>query len=188
MVLLRAAFTKIFPHLDKILNIDNDTVVKNNISELWDIDLTDYYLAGCGEPKQSKNNFTYINMGVAMINLKKLREDGVEEKFINYIKTLKQRNLRYNDQDALNAVCYGKIKPLSPECNAMQHFVITDENKPILEQCYRPKDWEKAQNDPSIIHYAGRKKPWKNQYTSRYSDWEIYSKILEEKTGKKYVP
>lgn len=50
MVLLRVVFTKIFPHLDKILTIDNDTIVKHNISELWDIDMTDYYFAGTTEP------------------------------------------------------------------------------------------------------------------------------------------
>ena len=35
MVLLRAAFPKIFPHLNRILTIDNDTIVRENISELW---------------------------------------------------------------------------------------------------------------------------------------------------------
>ena len=50
MVLLRVVFTKIFPHLDRILTIDNDTIVKHNISELWNLDITDYYFAGTTEP------------------------------------------------------------------------------------------------------------------------------------------
>jgi len=49
MVLVRAAYTKIFPHLDRILSIDMDTIVNENISELWDLDLTDYYLAAVEE-------------------------------------------------------------------------------------------------------------------------------------------
>ena len=49
MVLLRVVFSQIFPHLDRILTIDNDTIVRDNISELWDLDLEDYYLAGCSE-------------------------------------------------------------------------------------------------------------------------------------------
>jgi lipopolysaccharide biosynthesis glycosyltransferase len=69
MVLLRVVFTKIFPHLDKILTIDNDTIVKHNISELWDLDMTDYYFAGATEPQFTKGTITYINMGVAMLNL-----------------------------------------------------------------------------------------------------------------------
>ena len=52
MVLLRAAFTKLFPHLDKILSIDNDIIINENISELWDIDLGDNYFAGVVEPRK----------------------------------------------------------------------------------------------------------------------------------------
>jgi lipopolysaccharide biosynthesis glycosyltransferase len=49
MVLIRAAYSKIFPELDRILSIDMDTVVNENISDLWDLDLTDYYLAAVEE-------------------------------------------------------------------------------------------------------------------------------------------
>ena len=34
MVLLRVAFSKIFPHLDRILTIDNNAIVVGNVSEL----------------------------------------------------------------------------------------------------------------------------------------------------------
>jgi lipopolysaccharide biosynthesis glycosyltransferase len=34
MVLLRAAYSKIFPNLDRILSIDMDTIVNENISDL----------------------------------------------------------------------------------------------------------------------------------------------------------
>ena len=62
MVLLRAVFSKIFPHLDRILTIDNDTIVKGNISELWDLDLGDNYFAGCTEPYYTRGIITYINI------------------------------------------------------------------------------------------------------------------------------
>ena len=41
MALLRVCYTKLFPNLDKILQLDVDTVVVDNIDELWGIDLTD---------------------------------------------------------------------------------------------------------------------------------------------------
>ena len=44
MVLLRAVYTKLFPHLDQILSLDNDTIINENISQLWQLDLTNYYL------------------------------------------------------------------------------------------------------------------------------------------------
>jgi len=49
MVLIRAAYTKIFLHLDRILSIDIDTIVNENISELWDLDLAGYYIAAAEE-------------------------------------------------------------------------------------------------------------------------------------------
>jgi len=49
MVLLRVVFCRIFPHLDRILTIDNDTIVRENISELWDLNMDNYYIAGCTE-------------------------------------------------------------------------------------------------------------------------------------------
>ena len=49
MVLLRAAYTKIFPELDRILTIDMDTIVNEDVSDLWDLELDDYYFAGVPE-------------------------------------------------------------------------------------------------------------------------------------------
>jgi lipopolysaccharide biosynthesis glycosyltransferase len=69
MVLVRAAYTKIFPDLDRILSIDIDTIVNENISELWDLDLTGYYIAAVEERELSKAEGSYFNMGVAMLNL-----------------------------------------------------------------------------------------------------------------------
>jgi len=75
MVLLRAAYSKIFPNLDRILSIDMDTIVNENISDLWDLDLTNYYIAAVEETELSEEEGSYFNMGVAMLNLKKIRED-----------------------------------------------------------------------------------------------------------------
>ena len=159
MVLLRAAFTKIFPHLDKILNIDNDTVVKNNISELWDIDLTDYYLAGCGEPKQSKNNFTYINMGVAMINLKKLREDGKDEEMIEKLNTYYYPEA---EQTCFNRVCQGHIL-LLPNCYNATQYTIKEKNT----------------TQTKIQHYACNPKWPTLPIMQKYRDIEIVRNISD---------
>ena len=69
------------------MTIDNDTIVRENISELWNLNLDNYYIAGCLEPHKSKPNFTYINMGVAMLNLKKWREDELDQKLVEDLYT-----------------------------------------------------------------------------------------------------
>ena len=114
MVLLRVVFTKIFPHLDKILTIDNDTIIKHNISELWDLDISNYYFAGATEPYFTHKNFKYINMGVAMLNLKKLREDHMDDLLLENLKTYYYHNA---EQGCINDTCKGYILPIDKAYN-----------------------------------------------------------------------
>lgn len=115
MVLIRAALPKIFPDLDRILTLDVDTLVRDNISHMWDIDLDGYYLAATKEEALSKEeNRDYINMGMAMINLKKWREDKMDDKII---AALDKYFYRYNEQDCINDFCEGKIKILPSDYN-----------------------------------------------------------------------
>ena len=66
MILLRVALTKLFPNLDKILSLDCDIIIDQNISELWDIQLDNYYIAAVKEPKKSTSQRIYINTGVVL--------------------------------------------------------------------------------------------------------------------------
>ena len=115
MVLVRAAYTKIFPHLDRILSIDMDTIVNENVSDLWDLDLTDYYLAGVEEVEVSKREGSYINMGVAMMNLKKMREEHKDDELIHNLNTFWYR---WCEQDAINQLFRGHILILPNDYNA----------------------------------------------------------------------
>ena len=86
MVLIRAALHRVFTGIDKILSLDVDTIVADDISDLWDIDLDDYYIAAVKEPLKSRNR-TYINCGVMMMNLAKLRSDGKGDELIDALNT-----------------------------------------------------------------------------------------------------
>ena len=114
MILLRAAFTKLFPHLDRILSLDCDTIVNDNISDLWDIPLDNYYIAGVKEPKKSKGRKIYINTGVLLFNLKKLREDGKDDEAIRDLNTYYRF---YPEQDCFNDLFSGKILELPSDYN-----------------------------------------------------------------------
>ena len=114
MILLRAALTKLFPHLDKILSLDCDTLVQDNISELWELPLDDYYLAGVREPKKSTEDFLYINAGTIMFNLKKIREDHQDDK---YIYDLNNCFRYFPEQECFSALSQGKILELPSKYN-----------------------------------------------------------------------
>ena len=134
MVLMRAAIPKIFPEYDRILSLDVDTIVKRNIDELWELDLTDYYLAGVPEPAKSKPNAPYINMGVAMFNIQKFLDDKMDNRAI---QSLNRDHFRFAEQDCLNLLCKGHIL--------------------ALPSIYNANDWTEDVKDPKILHFAAEK-------------------------------
>lgn len=148
--LVRSALAKVFPDLDKILSIDCDTVVLEDVSELWEIPIDDYYVAGVREPSLSlATHNLYINAGVTMWNLKKLREDGIDDKMID---DLNRNGRSFVSQDVLNVFCKDHILEISGKYNVSE---------------YTEKSLEKK-----ILHFAGRK-PW------NWRDLDIVRKYRE---------
>ena len=137
MVLIRAALSKIFPNLDTILSLDTDTIINENISDLWETPLNNYYLAAVREPEKSINDKIYINMGVVLFNLKKIREDKIDDKIIYALNTI---SYEYNEQDCINELCAGKILELSSDYNVNNYSMPANHRK--------------------ISHFAAIKKYW----------------------------
>lgn len=164
MVLLRVVFCQLFPHLDRILTIDNDTIVRENISELWDLDLTDYYIAGCKEPAKSSANFTYINMGVAMLNLKKWREDKLDERLLNDLRTY---YFEEAEQTAISLACQGHILILDPMYNRNNYtFVMQNKQQEVGKE--------------KIIHYAAVRDWRKLPIIEKYRNIDIIRNIPDK--------
>ena len=151
MVLLRAAYHRMFPQHDKVLSIDIDTFVEQDVSDLWDIDLGDNYFGMAFEPHCSKGGMhykrdRYFNFGVSLMNLKKLR-DGMGD---TVIKALNERQFAFMEQDAFNEYCEGKILEIPSDYNACE--------------------WTSPTNNKKIIHYAGIRKWNTEPYYLKYRD------------------
>lgn len=139
MCMIRAAFPEMFPQYSKILSLDIDTVVTEDVSDLWDYDMTDYYLAGVPEPQRQRSSADpmYINFGVVMMNLDKLRQDNIQPKLIDSLNTQKAG---CPEQDVFNKFCAGHILELPADYNYTTYSHITGD----------------AQSQ-RILHYAGQK-------------------------------
>ena len=98
---------------DKILYIDTDAIVLKDIYNVWRYNIDDYYVAGVkdygvlqnGVYKELGLTGNYVNSGFLIMNLKKIREDKIQEKWFDVIN---KKKLRYPDQDALNLICQDK--------------------------------------------------------------------------------
>lgn len=140
MTMMRAALWDLFPDLDVILSLDNDTIIDKDISELWDLPIADYYFSAAREPLKSKGGPLYVcdmftQMGVVLYNLRKLR-DG---KGAEVVRELNTRRYIFAEQDAFNLLCQGNIYPMPPEYNACNYTEPVDRAK--IFHFAAIKDW-----------------------------------------------
>lgn len=94
---------------EKIIYLDVDTVINNDIAELYNIDIKDYEVGVVRDVfifgQQLKK--TYFNSGMMLMNMKKIKETGYLEKTRQLCQTKK---MLFLDQTALNhAVTFKKM-------------------------------------------------------------------------------
>jgi len=190
----RLLISSYLPQYDKVLYIDGDTLIRHDLWDLYSTNIDSFYIAGVRETvlwsskskKEHarkmgiKNMDNYVNAGVLLFNTKKIREtEGLENKFLEYIPSLKRRGLPYLDQDVLNAVCYEKIKRISPVYNSMVNFFNRGMFWAFSDCCKREK-WHEVFDDPVIVHYAGGSKPWNISKVKFCKEWEKRGKKIED--------
>ncbi len=156
--------------IDKILYLDPDLVVIKDISVLYSIDLVNNYFAAAshvGKSLQKINEIRlqmdtkgpYINSGVMLMNLKALRKEQNYREVFEYIE--KNRNILFlPDQDIISAIYSDKIVPIDPYIYNMTERMLRSP-----KSIKREIDYEWVQKNSAIIHYCGRNKPWKENYT-----------------------
>ena len=133
--LLKVRYPSILP-VDKVIHLDIDTIICDDLTGLWETDVEGKWFAACAERRGHYRPFgdTYYNMGIALINLKQMREDGIEQPMQDYLNTVKQP---FADQDAWNkyGIEAGKITELDVRWN---------ESGPTGQTTH-----------PGIVHYCG---------------------------------
>ena len=172
---------------DKVIYLDGDIIVKSDLSELYSIDLGDNYIGAVldinGVLKHHynmyiKHNVFYFNSGVMLMNLKKMRKEKISEKLIEY------RLNGYNelmDQDALNYILKGRTLEIPFKYNTQTMYTIINKDIKQLKKVLKlPEKYEKCDdiiNNSIILHYSLKGKPWKNNNTFMYDEWNYYYNI-----------
>lgn len=163
-------------NIEKILYLDCDSIIVGSLKELWMEDITDYYCAGVldcmNTTIKQEHGFSrdddYINSGVLLINLKKWRQDNVEEEFIEFM-IQNQHRFYQHDQGIINNVFKNKIKIVDPRYNLAIHFQTFDYDLSRKFNCieteyYSKEIIEEAQKHPVFLHFCGSEyfRPWYN--------------------------
>lgn len=167
----KSAYTRLYSgnilpkSVHKILYLDCDTVIKDDISQLWKIDVSNAAVSGvkdCIGKNYLKNiglekNSAYINAGVLLINLDILRNINISEAVFEFLNKYKKL-LSYADQDILNGIFNGNIGVLEPQYNVMtllyahKYEEIVKLRKPV--NYYLKNEIEYATSNPAIIHFT----------------------------------
>ena len=163
---------------EKILWLDGDIIVRSDITELYDTDISNYYIAACKDIGEIKNTRAglketlgipgqiYFNAGILLMNNKKI---GIEIKKEVFFKAIIEYSdvMRCADQDILNIMLGGNCLVLSKDFNYQLHCDTSDLDDGV-----------------KIIHYIW-KKPWNSDYPG-YLDEPFWNEAVSCGFGKEY--
>ena len=156
----RIAIPELFSdqNLERILYLDCDMIALGDISELWEIDLSDYTLVAVEDAgfhhRLEKMDIAcsstkYFNSGFMLINM--------------------------------NAILHDQWLQLHPKWNAQSYIMKREVEHPDPEG---EKEYFETRRDPKIIHYSGHVKPWSPEFTSSlkkyYEEYEELTAFTDE--------
>lgn len=200
----RLLILELLRNFSKAIYLDCDLVVDEDIANLYNINVSKYYLGACRDIigisayyapygiirkrqfiKLNLDNFhNYFNAGVLLLNLSLMNQ-----KFNSFdmLKMAEEKQFPWQDQDILNLLCQNNVLLIDDKWNMTNHYKHRKEAK------HAPKDmydkWDKSSKKPSIYHFTGAKiyKPWFNpfDYPAEYF-WKyaykspFYQSIIDE--------
>lgn len=134
---------------DKLLYLDIDIMIANDIKQLWNIDVTDYEFAavkekyGCWLIRPD-----YFNAGMLLLNMARIRETGLLKKARDLIRTKK---LLFADQSAI--------------------FKSTTRKK-LLPRIYNEQS-KFNKKDTVVCHFCKRLMLRPYPHTENYKQWQV---------------
>lgn len=153
--LLKVRYPSILSKLQKVIHLDIDTIICDDLTDLWKTSVTGKWFAACPEYTGRYKPFgdLYYNMGVAVINLQQMRKDGIEEQMTEYLNTVPQP---WADQDAWNkyGLAEDKIADLPVRFNENRMTGYT--------------------SDPSIVHFCSISNWWEDHSIYRHEYLDRY--------------
>lgn len=171
--LLKFNLPNIFTQEKKVLYLDSDMIVQGDLAELFNIDLKDHYAAVTydllhflKERREDLGLKKYFNSGVMLLNLEKMRKDGISKKLVDY--KINSEPTTFIDQDTFNMVFNENVVFFHPRYNYLTNY----------SNAMHELGMDKKINIKTaiVIHEAGKKKSWKNSQTPSYYLWQKYYK------------
>jgi len=166
--LFRMLLPRLLPWEERVIYLDSDIVVADSLAPLWEQDLGGVPLgavrdAGAPFPVGPLGTdwrsldldpaAPYLNTGVMLMDLGAWRREELGERTIDLLRGARPI---WGDQDGLNAVLGGGWLELARRWNLQS----PDVRGVGLAWALWREDVERAIEDPAVIHFTERDKPW----------------------------
>lgn len=174
--------------VEKVLLLEGDQIVTGDLTELYNTDISGYYIAAADDLQSSvykrkigmKVSSPYVNCGMILYNLKKWRADNITEKITKVLRSNKHMFF-YDVQDVINYTVEGGVKVLPPKFNCTTAVFLFDYKDMIR---YRrpstkcsPEEYEEGKKNPVIVHFTKNQiiqpRPWVEDCYHPYKDYYI---------------
>ena len=170
--------------VERVLYLDVDMIVMGSLEEFYHQDFEGKLLVACNryglggtDPKRLEQltlprDTIYFNAGTLLYDLAGQRQQ-IDPNILYEYPVLFYQQLKYGDQDVLNAVFYGLTKFAD-----WRIYNCFDSNTT------RQRQEDRVRRSCKIFHYNGRGKPWTERYWGRMAwlFWD-YAQLLPEYAG-----
>ena len=174
------AFDFLPEKVERCLYLDPDTIILKPLIELYTTDLEDNYIAAASHtsnPLDSVNckrlglekKQKYLNSGVMLMNLKKIKEDFSVKTIFDTAEENVQK-LIMGDQDLVNILFGHKAVLVDAK--------IYNLNERTFKNIEKDFTLEDVKSQTAIIHYTGDHKPWLKNYNGKL---DIFYPAVKEK-------
>lgn len=154
--------------LDRVLYVDCDVVVMNDLRPLWETSLGDALVGAVSnvfergfEHRARELGLAgpshYFNSGVLLMDLKAWRRERTAQHVLAIARE-RARELAWPDQDALNMALTGRWRALHPRWNCQNSLFYFAH----AADTFGPDRVREAIRDPGLLHFEGGAlaKPW----------------------------
>lgn len=183
----RLSLHELLPETKKIVYMDGDTLVFEDLTPLFNLDMKNNVIMGFLDSVPSAiesygiKNATVLCSGVLLMNLELLRYYNYSDKIDKFMKKNKG-NLKQHDQTIINVVMQKQIAPLPPKYG-MWAWMDKPSAKRFLDKQrawlkYNEDEFFYAVEHPAILHYIWPKPFWRKK-TAFEKEWWDYAR----KTG-----
>jgi lipopolysaccharide biosynthesis glycosyltransferase len=160
-------------HVDRVLYLDCDLVVRRCIGELYDLEFDGavalavlamgtpfvcslWGVGGWFESGRAASDLNF-NAGVMLMDLTAWRREQIGQTVLGYARACDPDHPLVADQESLNATFGPRIRSIDPRWN-QQSELFSNAHASLLP--YSRERLIVLRNDPWVIHYSQASKPW----------------------------